>query len=440
MNDQSPDFDPSTSADASRGPISRRTVIAGTAFAVPAIVLTAGTPALAASGVTLAFDKSVYSGAGCSTISGAKVFATQAGTPKAGVAVTVSLANGYTFSGGGTTYTGVTGSGGSLTLPDINVPVGGGSSTATATSAGATSSSASLSGTQATGPVYLDNGTQKSAVGVPANSTPALGAQFVAPDGRLINGQDGTIMATNVDSVGAVFISNNLGRWYLPLKKRDGACVYLENGTEKAAVGVPSGSKPAVGAAFLASDGRLIDGQNGSVLAANVAAFGQVFIADSIGRWYLPLRKTNGACTYLDNGTETTAVGVPSSSTPAWGAGFIAPDGRLINGQDATVMATNVDSIGEMFVSNNLGRWYIPLKKRNGACTYLENSTEQAAVGVPSGSSPAWGAGFLASDGRLINGQDGSIMATNVSSFGAVFIADSIGRWYVPLGAAVSSC
>lgn len=49
MNDPSPDLDLSTSADATRGPLSRRTLLAGSAFAVPAIALTTSTPASAAS-------------------------------------------------------------------------------------------------------------------------------------------------------------------------------------------------------------------------------------------------------------------------------------------------------------------------------------------------------------------------------------------------------
>ncbi len=99
MTDPSADT-ASTLTPTAAAQIARRTVLAGSAFAVPAIMMVASTPAFAASGLTLAFDQSSYSGQGCSTISGAKVSASEGGNPKAGVAITVSLSNGYTFADG----------------------------------------------------------------------------------------------------------------------------------------------------------------------------------------------------------------------------------------------------------------------------------------------------------------------------------------------------
>ncbi len=124
---------------------SRRTLIAGAAWSVPAIVAMSVSPASAKSNQTvLAFDKASYAGTTCSTITGATVTATLNGTPQIGVNVTVSLTGGFTFSGGATSSTGQTDGNGVYAVPSITVPNQPTSSTATATASGANPSSSTL--------------------------------------------------------------------------------------------------------------------------------------------------------------------------------------------------------------------------------------------------------------------------------------------------------
>lgn len=434
VTDTSPDTESTTTPSRVGAPIGRRTVLAGTAFAVPAIMVTVGSPAYAASGVVLAFDKSSYSGQGCSVISGVQVFAKDGANPKAGIAVSVSLSNSYSFANGGASYTGVTGSNGSLSLPDIHVPANGGSATASATSNGATASSASLSGTAAarqTVASYLNGGNLETADGIPGGSIPAFSAGFLAPDGNLINASTGTVMATNVESFGQIYSDSR--QWAVPLKKKDGTFTYLENGTEKSATGVPSGSKPAYAAGFLSPDGRLINATDGTSQATDVDLFGTIFWDGAGDVWSVGFRKKDGTFTYLANGTEKAAIGVPSGSFPAYAAGFLAPDGRLVNASDGTSQATNVDQFGQIFWNGNAGWWAVPLKKKDGSYTYLENGVEKAAIGVPAGSTPTYSAGFISPSGDLVNGTTGTNQSTNVDSIGQIFWDDKAKAWSVPI-------
>lgn len=446
MNDQSPDLDLSTSADATRGPLSRRTVLAGTAFAVPAIVLTAGTPALAASGLTLAFDKSSYSGQGCSTITGAKVTAKDGSTAKPGAALTVSLSGGYTFSNGGTTSTGTTDSNGVLSLPDINVPAAGGTSTITATASGSTSASSTLAGTPVTAAIYLDNRDQRSTNGVPGDSSPTNGTQFLAPDGRLIEGNspNGAVLAYNIAAVGETFVDDAAGTWYLPLLKTDGSTSFMETGMERSTTGVPANSTPMSSTMFLAPDGRVLDGRlGGQALALNVVAFGGIYHDGSKYPWFMPLRKSDGSCSYLDSSQERSTLGVPNGSTPICGTLFLSPDGRVIDGYatNGTVLATNVDTFGHLYIDRGIG-WLLPLRKKDGVCTYVQNSVEKATTGVPSGSTPAASTLFLSPDGRIIDGlTQGAVFVTDVESFGKIlYTPNSGGHWYMPLVVKTGVC
>ncbi|WP_146185347.1 hypothetical protein [Microbacterium sp. HMWF026] len=127
---------------------SRRTILVGAAWSVPAIAAVTASPASAASyDTTLTFDQSSYTGPVCGTIDGAYVTATVNNAPAGGKAVTVTLSNNYSFSGGATSYTDTTGSDGRVTLPSISVPSNGGTGTATASAATASATSAAMNAT-----------------------------------------------------------------------------------------------------------------------------------------------------------------------------------------------------------------------------------------------------------------------------------------------------
>ncbi|MCT2087352.1 hypothetical protein M3D75_14610, partial [Microbacterium enclense] len=167
----------STSSSRTSAP-SRRTILTGAAWSVPVIAAASIAPIASASGVTaLAFDKATYNGTACGTITGAYVTVTVGGVPTAGQSVTVTLSGGYTFSGGSTTTTQVTGTDGRANLPAINVPAVGGSATFSASipptvTATASVTSASSSSTWIVKDSNSGSGTFSN---VPTSATPLAG-------------------------------------------------------------------------------------------------------------------------------------------------------------------------------------------------------------------------------------------------------------------------
>ncbi|MDQ1138309.1 CTP-dependent riboflavin kinase [Microbacterium sp. SORGH_AS 1204] len=135
------------------GVLSRRTIVAGAAWAIPAVTMAVATPAFASSGSVVQFNSARYSGVGCSSITGVSVTVSKNGAASAGAPVTLTLSAGYSFAGSGTTYSGVTSSSGIVSAPAINIPMQGGSGTISAVSNGASVSS-SLSASPAGGTVF----------------------------------------------------------------------------------------------------------------------------------------------------------------------------------------------------------------------------------------------------------------------------------------------
>ena len=164
------------------GGLPRRTVLAGAAWTIPVIAAATITPTASASGtLQLAFDKTTYSGTACSTITGAYVTATTNGVATAGASITVSLSNNYTFAGGSTTATGLSGTNGRYTLPDINVPSMGGNATLQATSSSATAT-ATAQGNPA--PATVTYYSYNNIAGIPANATITTVATAGSSSGR----------------------------------------------------------------------------------------------------------------------------------------------------------------------------------------------------------------------------------------------------------------
>ncbi|MFJ4159298.1 hypothetical protein [Microbacterium testaceum] len=276
----------------------------------------------------------------------------------------------------------------------------------------------------------LQNDSEIGTTGIPSGATPAADAYFLASDGRLIAGDTGTVLTTDVDSYGRMLWNGSNWRW--PLKKKNGSFTYVQNGTEIAANGIPSGSTPVSGAIFLASDGRLIDSaNNNAVFAKSVSTTGQILYTDWNGHWQMPLGIAETTPAYRDNNTQTNASGTPVNSAPVTFSWFVAPDGRLIDGANGSVLASNVDTWGLIFRWTN-DHSYLPLRKTDGSFTFLENGSETACTGVPSGSSPVAGSSFLTTDGRLIQGSTGIVEASNVASCGEIYLGVD-GKTYLPL-------
>lgn len=435
---------PSESPQASGGSsfLRRRTLIAGAAWSVPALVLATSTPAFAASGVSLAFNQASYSTSGCSTITGATVTASGNGSVKSGVSVITSLSGGYTFSGGSTSYAGVSDGTGRISLPAINVPASGGTIAMTATANAASATSVIYGATKASNPIAIANGTTVATVGIPDGSQPSWAGFYVSPDHRILNAFNGLSFASNVAYAeeGARWPD---GTWSMPYSELNGTAAILTSPsgtgspTVTYAVGVPTGSKPIWGGFFLSPSNDIVNGFNGIVLASNVAQAGAGAVWTN-GRWYLPYRDFNGESWYLDSGTPVSAAGVASGSTPVWSGLFLTSDGRVVNGFDGTVCAAAVSRVGRGgFWNNNF--WYLPYIETTGKTAYIVNGGASYTTGVANGSVPLWMSFFIDPWGRLVN-SDGNVLVSSGVSSGGVGSFWGDGNWYLTLAGASSTC
>nr|WP_298578017.1 hypothetical protein [uncultured Microbacterium sp.] len=262
----------------------RRTVLTGAAWTIPVIATAAIAPAASASGtLALAFNQATYTGTACSTITGAYVTATTNGAAAAGVPVTVTLSNGYTFAGGSTSYTGSSDGSGRVSLPAISVPSIGGTGTLSAISGAATSSANATSSPAPTTVTYYS---WAGVAGVPTTSTitdvatSAGGgagdhwAFALTSDGTLYASLNGSTFTANTTNVTHLNASDGAGIW----SKSNNTVTYYGH-TDVA--GIPTTSTitdvatSAGGGAgdhwafALTSDGTLYASLNGSTFTAN---------------------------------------------------------------------------------------------------------------------------------------------------------------------------
>ncbi|MEV8240040.1 hypothetical protein AB0O90_07390 [Microbacterium testaceum] len=276
----------------------RRTVLTGAAWTIPVIAAATIAPTASASGtLQLAFDKSTYNGTACSTITGAYVTATTNGVPTTGASVTVSLSNGYTFSGGSATATGYSGTNGRFTLPDINVPSMGGTATVQATS-GSAGAAASAKGVPAASTVTYYGHTDIGGIPASANLTDVavwsdeVGGYWafaLASDGNLywsLNGSTFDLSTTNVTHLNN---ANASGIW----SKTDNTVTYYGHtdigGIPASAnltdVAVWSDEVGGYWAFALASDGNLYWSLNGSTFDLSTTNVTHLNNANASGIW-----------------------------------------------------------------------------------------------------------------------------------------------------------
>lgn len=107
-------------------------------WTTPVVSRITSVPTIASCNQTLlAFTQAEYRGTACTTISRVQLRRlSDERTPARGALVTVTLAGGYTFVTGSTTYSATTDARGLVTLPCIVVPVMGGAGCITARSDG----------------------------------------------------------------------------------------------------------------------------------------------------------------------------------------------------------------------------------------------------------------------------------------------------------------
>jgi hypothetical protein len=200
---------------------SRRSVIMTAAWATPAVIVAVATPVAAQSGVAvLSFEKSIYSGVACSSLTGVALIVRVNGIPVPGRAVTVTLPGSYVFPGGSSSFSDVSGSDGRIELPPITIAPGGGAGLITAMTDGGASISATLS-------TFTIIGTSADYSRYPAppagvSVTSILGDEFRTPETYTFLGSDGDVYQSKDGgawtklSSGGVRILKEADNFYLP--------------------------------------------------------------------------------------------------------------------------------------------------------------------------------------------------------------------------------
>jgi len=369
---------------------------------VPIIVATTSAPAFAAASqvrtVNLAFDKSSYSVNGCSSISGVKITATINTVPQAGVSVSVSLPDGYAYSNGATTYSGVTDTNGVVTLPNISTPGSGGTTVLTAvaaassTTSGATASSNIAVSANVVAAVASASTSGSGITAVPSDAQPLGGGYFLASNGDLYNQATkvatGAISARVYSSPSATLVSFNTNSG----GSRISGSTVAENYS-----GVPTNATSVGADYYLTTGGDLY--YKGSKVASSVQSAAGSFRDSHYAAEYI---SANNELFVLYEGVQQgSAFSFPSeSNTPVrpLGSGFFLTGSGDLYFQ-STKMASGVVSA---FVQ---GRYY-----ENEVCYFNDaagmkvantGGVIEAYAGVPNDAVAVGAAYFLRPTGQL---------------------------------------
>ncbi|MWV48148.1 hypothetical protein GRS96_02515 [Rathayibacter sp. VKM Ac-2803] len=393
--------------------VGRRTIVQGSVWTIPVVAMAVATPASAASNQpTLAFTQPSYSGVACGTISGVQVRRTTDGAaPAAGEMISVTLTDGYTFAGGSTTYSAPADANGTITLPDITVPIGGGATTFNASSGTLTDTAPVTVPRVTVAHTYTSDGGNTTYSSVPSDATTAGWTSYLAPNGDLYYGNN--VIATNVTSADVqhdqataqdfiTYVSNGVA--YIRSGQPLGAPI--------ASPDVPAASTVVGWTTWLAPNGDLYYGNN--VIASNVSSANVQHDATS----------SQDLVTYVSNGVAYTRSGqplgtpaayanVPAGSTVVGWTTWLAPNGDLYYGNN--VIASNVSSASVQhdaatsqdfvtYVSNGVAY------RRSGQPL----GTPTASPSVPAGSTVVGWASYLAPNGDLYYGDN--VIASDVTS------------------------
>lgn len=403
--------DPETSAASSprTSAPSRRTILTGAAWSVPVIAAASIAPIASASGVTaLAFDKATYSGTACGTITGAYVTATVGGVASAGKAVTVTLSGGYTFSGGATTYTGVSDGAGKLTLPAINVPSVGGNGTLSAVS-GSSTASASASAPAVKNALWREPNGSTSALSFPAQTTVPGDQTFLTPSGDLYLGQ-GIPIASGVYSSSAISLPGyGWAITYLDANGTGGARDW--NGGVEAA-SFPPGTVVCGDRTYLTPAGDLYLGPS-QVVASHVVSASTQAVAN-VG-WFVTYVQQDGTAVWKHPTGNTITVSLPVGTKVVGDSAFLTPAGDLYLG--TSHVASGVYSASSQIVEN-VG-WYMTWIDANGSAKWKDPTASPVSMSFPAGTTVHGDRLFLTPTGDLYDGppsQVGSKVASNVTS------------------------
>ncbi|PPF10765.1 hypothetical protein [Rathayibacter rathayi] len=444
--------------------VHRRTIVKGAAWTVPVVAVSMATPAAAASKTpTLKFTQASYSGTGCGTITGVQVKRTTDGTTAdPGKTVTVTLANGYTFADGTTTYSGTTDANGLISLPNIKVPAQGGDSTFKASSDTLAATAPVKSTKKTTIRQYADKKYTDYANIPGATSLEAgydsgnAGAPFVLTTDGTLYTRDGTKVASDVKDYSAYLNGTTNGAYYIDskgvVKQYQGTTTTtyrtITDATE-IKVGYDSGS---AGAPYiLTSDGTLylLDGATNDPIkvATGVKDFSPYLNGKENGVFYIG---TDGVVKKYAGGTTTTYptitdASVIKASYDKGNAGapyILTTDGTLylIDGTNTPIkVATDVKDFSPYLNGTSNGVYYIDsdgvVKQYAGGKTTTYSTITNASVIKTSYDKGNAGAPYiLTTDGilYLLNGvDDPTKVATNVADFSPYLNGTSNGVYYI---------
>ncbi|MDQ1135610.1 hypothetical protein QE410_000409 [Microbacterium sp. SORGH_AS 1204] len=396
-------------SDASTGGgIGRRTILTGAAWTIPAVLVTQATPAFAASGLVLSFSQASYSSTACAPITGVVISAATNGAAAAGASVTALLSDGYTFAGGGTSFTGTTDSSGSLALPSITVPASAVSSTITATSSTA-QATAAVSTTAASSAVYAAAFTATGLGSVPLAAKKLDDGRYQAfvlgSDGRAYgcvraSDADGAAWesswaATSMTGVKLMAMSN----WGQVTVLSDGASVMTAGGVALPAL--PSGVSVKALDAKKLDDGRY----QAFVLGSDGRAYGCVRASDADGAaWessWAATSMTGVKLMAMSNWGQVTVLSDGASVMTAGGVALPAlPSGVSVKALDAKKLD---DGRYQAFVLGSDGRAYGCVRASDADGAAWESSWAATSMtGVKLMAMSNWGQVTVLSDGASV--------------------------------------
>lgn len=420
--------------------VERRTLLAGAAWTVPAVAMAAAAPVVTASAVTnVSFSQSSYSGTACSAVNGVQVFATSGGNPATGVSITATLSDGYTFDDGTTAFTGVTGSGGAVSLPPIKVPAIGGNGAVSATSSSQTASAGLLAPAVATAArwVYASGSHSWAALSsIPQGSGPAWADIWLNPSHQIVHDNNTlwTSGSVGARSYGFPYVSADDLYWSQPFIKQDGSASALRFSNNTTSMlsfpGVPVGSVPTWDQIWLTPSHTLVN-DNGALWVANATNITSAGYPRSTGAyWSQPLVRQDGTFAALRSSNNNVAMislpSVPAGSVPAWDNIWLTPSKTLVkdDGSLWAAGATNVKSFGFPYNVGSSPDWTQPFVLVDGSAAKLRFQSNAATwlslPAVPKNSQPVWDNMWLTPSHTLVK-DDGSVWfaaAQNVQAFG----------------------
>ncbi|PTL72039.1 hypothetical protein C1I63_03755 [Rathayibacter caricis DSM 15933] len=399
--------------------VQRRTIVAGAAWTIPVVATAIGAPLAAASGeaLTLAFDLPQYTGSACGTIDNARVVVSSGGAVAPGESVTITLSGGYTFDDGSTSRPFTSGADGSVLLPPITVPAGGGDSTIVA-SAGAATATAALSAPRVGGAFQIGVGSGVSAfTSVPAGSEPVGSGYFLAPNGDLY--YTNSVMATGIDSVETY--SNQGGNFANFITAAGVAGQVGVSGVPTYFSSVPSGSTPVGSGFFLAPNGDLY--YTNTVVATGVASASSY---SNAGQNFANYVTTSGTAFQVGNASGPDQfTSVPLGSTPVGSGYYLTDDGDLY--YTNTLVVSDVASVSTY--SAQQGN-YANFVTNSGAAGQAGTAGPTAYFpSVPAGSTPVGSGYYLADNGDLY--YTNTVVARNVSAVSTYSNGDNFANYVV---------